>query len=466
MAAVVDCPEQLLLDHRHAADGLLGGVGDRPRHLGRHLRHPTVDLAVEQLDELGPADVPPLLGGRDARPGLRYHELGQRRVRRHLRLVVVGEVRRLLVAAFDAAADLGDAEEREHALVVGLRRFLRRQLRGGWSGRRLSDCGVRRQDGGSHGQRPDGRRAANRFACEHGERMPHPQPSIALICGEVRGGNEPVWTVVDLPGLAGVLYSHPCHGESGGDVHYCSMCNSGIIARVCLADVAGHGERVANVARVMHTELRASVNSWDEREVMQALDVRLEQSGLKAITTAALVSYRPWKRRLTVSYAGHPPGWIFRAGGDGKGRRWERLTITEPVAAGPCDLPLGTGFGPAYSRTHSAGDPRRPAAARHRRRARSAGARRHRVRRRRGRARAGPVPHRRQRLRGARDRAGRRPARAHRRRRDDPRRRQLLRRRRSPRPHRARRSGRSSRISSSRPSPDGADPRGCGCSAR
>jgi len=171
------------------------------------------------------------------------------------------------------------------------------------------------------------------------------------VCGDVRGGNEPVWTVVDLPGLAGVLYSHPCHGESGGDVHYCSMCNSGIIARVCLADVAGHGERVANVARVMHTELRASVNRWDEREVMQALDVRLEQSGLKAITTAALVSYRPWKQLLTVSYAGHPPGWIYRAGGDGQGRRWERLLITEAVASGPADLPLGTSFGPSYSRT-------------------------------------------------------------------------------------------------------------------
>src|SRR5690349_804852 len=182
--------------------------------------------------------------------------------------------------------------------------------------------------------------------------MPQPQPAVGLVCGEVRGGNEPVWTVVDLPGLNGVLYSNPCHGASGGDVHYCSMCNSGIIARVCLADVAGHGERVAGVARVMHAQLRASVNSWDEREVMKALDVRLEQSGLKAITTAALVSYRPWKQVLTVSYAGHPPGWIFRAGGDGRGRRWERLVITEadPSAAGPDGLleapaPDGTEFG-------------------------------------------------------------------------------------------------------------------------
>jgi serine phosphatase RsbU (regulator of sigma subunit) len=180
--------------------------------------------------------------------------------------------------------------------------------------------------------------------------MSQPSRAGVLVCGEVYGGNEPAWTVVELPGLSGVLYSNPCHGASGGDVHYCSMCNSGIIARVCLADVAGHGERVAGVARVMHKELRESVNSWDEREVMRALDVRLEQSGLKAITTAALVSYRPWQQRLTVSYAGHPPGWIFRAAADGGARRWARLTVERTVAAGPADLPLGTGFGPAYSR--------------------------------------------------------------------------------------------------------------------
>ena len=158
------------------------------------------------------------------------------------------------------------------------------------------------------------------------------------------------------------------------------MCNSGIIARVCLADVAGHGERVAGVARVMHTELRASVNRWDEREVMQALDVRLEQSGLKAITTAALVSYRPWKQRLTVSYAGHPPGWIYRAGGDGQGRRWERLLITETVALGPGRSAARHRLRAGLFADAGARAARRSPAARHRWRARGAGAGRHRVR--------------------------------------------------------------------------------------
>ena len=73
-----------------------------------------------------------------------------------------------------------------------------------------------------------------------------------LACGEVFGGNEPVHTAIELPGLHGVLYSHPCHGVRGGDVHYLSVCGSGLLARVCIADVLGHGEVVAQVSAQMH----------------------------------------------------------------------------------------------------------------------------------------------------------------------------------------------------------------------
>jgi serine phosphatase RsbU (regulator of sigma subunit) len=166
-----------------------------------------------------------------------------------------------------------------------------------------------------------------------------------LACGEVRGGNEPVFTEVLLPGLEGTLYSSPCHGPQGGDVHYLSVCGSGLLARVCLADVAGHGETIAAIGREMHQQLRNSVDIVDERRVLAALDARLATGEHRAITTAALLTYYPPARRLTVSYAGHPPAWLHRQGA------WAPLAVDQPKAArGPMDLPLGTGLGPSYSR--------------------------------------------------------------------------------------------------------------------
>jgi sigma-B regulation protein RsbU (phosphoserine phosphatase) len=178
-----------------------------------------------------------------------------------------------------------------------------------------------------------------------------------LACGEVRGGNEPVYTSVELPGLRGTLYSRPCHGPEGGDVHYLSVCRSGLLTRVCVADVAGHGEAVAAVGREMHAHLRQSVDIVDTRRVMADLDRRLDIEGLRSVTTAALLSYYHTSQWLTVSYAGHPPGWLYLL----ETSTWSRLEGGSPSTAtvGPSDLPLGTGLAPAFSRRRvkiSAGD--------------------------------------------------------------------------------------------------------------
>jgi serine phosphatase RsbU (regulator of sigma subunit) len=176
-------------------------------------------------------------------------------------------------------------------------------------------------------------------------------PSARFVCGEVRGGIDPAHERVELPGLEGVLYSHPCHGSSGGDVHFLSVCGSGLLARVCLADVAGHGETIASVGAEMHAHLRRSVDTIDEGRVLARLDRQLEAAGLDTMTTAALATYYPPRRRLTVSYAGHPPGWLYSAAD----RRWRRLdgpADEATRASRPVDLPLGTRLGPAYTRRH------------------------------------------------------------------------------------------------------------------
>ncbi len=172
--------------------------------------------------------------------------------------------------------------------------------------------------------------------------------AVGLVCGEVRGGTTPIHERVALPGMRGVLYSRPCSGASGGDIHYLSVCGSGLLARVCLADVAGHGETIAKVGTEMHAHLLRSVDVIDERKVLVRLDRRLEDSGLSSMTTAALTTYYPPSRRLTVAYAGHPPGWLYRA----RDKSWGPLQTPGPAPQPNvfADLPLGTGLSPVYTR--------------------------------------------------------------------------------------------------------------------
>ena len=150
-----------------------------------------------------------------------------------------------------------------------------------------------------------------------------PSAPMQLVCSEVWGGNRPVHSPVALPGLSGVLFSHPCDGGRGGDVHYLSVCGSGVLSRVCLADVAGHGQTVAAIGSVMHAHLRRCMNQVDQRRVLGKLNRRLEALGLHAMTTAAAITYYPPKRSLSVSYAGHPPGWYFSRAED----TWGRLSL-------------------------------------------------------------------------------------------------------------------------------------------
>ncbi len=159
-----------------------------------------------------------------------------------------------------------------------------------------------------------------------------------FYCAEIWGGNRPMDGAIRVPGARGWVYSHPSEGGRGGDIHYVSLCNSGLISRFCLADVAGHGETVAKVSDEIHTLLRRYMNTLDQRRVLAELNRRLEGTEQGTMTTAAVITYFPPAHTLSVSYAGHPPGWLYRQA-DGQ---WSRL-ISEPRVEGRAalrDLPL------------------------------------------------------------------------------------------------------------------------------
>ncbi len=182
------------------------------------------------------------------------------------------------------------------------------------------------------------------IAIEHaliGSRMPHStqdEDVARFVCAEIRGGNRVVDSDIELPGLRGHLFSQPCGGGRGGDVHYLTVCGSGLLSRMCLADVAGHGEKVAAVGGEMHRLLRSYIDIPDQRRFLRDLNRRLESADDPTMTTAVTVSFYPPNRRISVSYAGHPPAYFYRSAD----RAWSQLRPDPAVqrSAGISDLPL------------------------------------------------------------------------------------------------------------------------------
>ena len=149
--------------------------------------------------------------------------------------------------------------------------------------------------------------------------------AVGLVCNEVWGGNRAFSGPIELPGMRGILFSEPCEGARGGDVHYLSVCGSGQLSRMCLADVTGHGESVAAVSQTMHELLRRSVNRMDQRKMLRKLNLRLSQLDDGSFTTAAVLTYFAPMHRLSISYAGHEPAWYYEA----SSQRWSQLEPTQ-----------------------------------------------------------------------------------------------------------------------------------------
>jgi sigma-B regulation protein RsbU (phosphoserine phosphatase) len=170
------------------------------------------------------------------------------------------------------------------------------------------------------------------------------QPEKHMQCMEVWGGSQLTTRGVAFGGLDAWVYSKP-HGNAqrGGDVYYASSCATGRIARLLLADVAGHGQSVASTAADLRTLMRRFVNRLDQTEFVRLLNQQftaLSKDG--AFATAVVATFFEPSRRMTVCNAGHPRPLLYRAAR----RQWDFLGHNTPdqgakPSAGPSNLPLG-----------------------------------------------------------------------------------------------------------------------------
>ena len=67
---------------------------------------------------------------------------------------------------------------------------------------------------------------------------------FSMKCMEIRAGSRSVEESFDTPGLDAWIFSRPFEeADSGGDVHYVSLCGGGLITRLVIADVSGQAPR-------------------------------------------------------------------------------------------------------------------------------------------------------------------------------------------------------------------------------
>lgn len=169
-----------------------------------------------------------------------------------------------------------------------------------------------------------------------------------LSCLELRGGNDAVCYPAEIAGLAGWVSSRPLSPAThGGDLHYLSLCSRGELARVVLADVAGHGEVVSAVADRLREALRQNVERFDQSILIRELnDAFLQGAEGVQFATAFVLSYQAKLDEMRYTNAGHLPPLWYRA----SERKWT-LAESQEDGEGMSNLPLGLISGTPYTQT-------------------------------------------------------------------------------------------------------------------
>jgi serine phosphatase RsbU (regulator of sigma subunit) len=170
-----------------------------------------------------------------------------------------------------------------------------------------------------------------------------------LACMEVWGGNGRADRALELPGLRAWVYSEPYAGsDTGGDVYYLSACSRGQVARVCIADVAGHGAHASRMAEELRDLMRKHVNAWDQSEFARELNRAFQATVAPGrFATAALFGLYCMTGELVVTNGGHMPPLWYRAAR----REWELLGASAQGYTPEFDLPLGLIDGTSYIQT-------------------------------------------------------------------------------------------------------------------
>ena len=160
-----------------------------------------------------------------------------------------------------------------------------------------------------------------------------------LQCMEIWGGIEPVEKTVSTPGLDLWVFSQPFGGdEQGGDVYYVTLCGGGLITRMVVADVSGHGSTVAEFSSSLRSLLRKNINQKSQNRLVERLNQQFaDMAEMQRFATAVVITYLASVNRLSVCNAGHPRPLYYEANAG----TWSFLSPRAGTRDDGGNLPLG-----------------------------------------------------------------------------------------------------------------------------
>jgi phosphoserine phosphatase RsbU/P len=160
-----------------------------------------------------------------------------------------------------------------------------------------------------------------------------------LQCMEIWGGIEEVERTVATPGLDLWVFSQPFGGdEEGGDVYYVTLCGGGLITRMVVADVSGHGSSVAEFSSSLRSLLRKNINQKSPNRLVERLNQQFGgMAEMQRFATALVITYLASTERLSVCNAGHPRPLYYQASVG----KWSLLAPRADSRDDGGNLPLG-----------------------------------------------------------------------------------------------------------------------------
>jgi len=140
-----------------------------------------------------------------------------------------------------------------------------------------------------------------------------------MSCREIVGSNLATSTTFRTHGLTIHIDSSPYQNSrvGGGDVYYVTTCESpvaGVVSRLILADVSGHGVEASGVANSLRSSLQKNVNQISQSGFARKLNQEFTRTTPgDRFVTAVVATYFESQKRMSFGVAGHPNPLLFRS---------------------------------------------------------------------------------------------------------------------------------------------------------